>query len=57
MTEPWDEVAERQLQEEQRRDRERIEQDLRDVIEHAQKLGLPQADVKLLKWGCGISNR
>jgi hypothetical protein len=57
MTEPWDDMDMRQLQEEQRRDRERIEQDLRDVIEHAQKLGLPQADVKLLKWGCGISNR
>ena len=55
--EPWDEQDALQLQQEQRRDRERIEKDLCDVIEHAQKLGLPREEVKLLKWGCGIANR
>lgn len=55
--EPWDEMDMRQMQEEQKRDRERAEQDLRDVIEHAQRLGLPGDEVKLLKWGCGIVNR
>lgn len=50
--EPWDEPD--QQQQEQQRDRERIEQDLRDAIEHAQRLGLPRAEVKLLKWGCGV---
>ena len=57
MSEPWDEMDMRELQEEQRRDRERAEQDLREIIEHAQRLGLPGDEVKLLKWGCGIQYR
>jgi hypothetical protein len=52
-----DEADMLQMQEEQCRDRERIEMDLRDAIERAQKLGLSHAEIKLLKWGCGISNR
>lgn len=57
MTDDYDDALALQLQWEQARDRERAEQDLRDVIEHAQRLGLPGDEVKYLKWYCGIPNR
>lgn len=52
--EPWDEPDQQAMYEQQTRDREQIEVELADVIRHAQQLGLPEQEVTLLRWGCGI---
>jgi len=35
--------------------REELEQDIRDALRHAKKLGLPPQELKLLQWASGVT--